>query len=138
MLGERFWSKVAESPSGCWLWTAGQNGVGYGSYYLDGRQALAHRLAYEEMCGAIPDGLPLDHICRNRACVNPEHLEPVTQRVNNLRGVGCFAQNAAKDRCKNGHPLSGPNLMRRGKDGSRRCRTCNREAVARWRERHAA
>lgn len=135
MLGDRFWSKVRETASGCWEWTAGQNGVGYGSYYLDGRQRLAHRLAYAEMVGPIPDGLHIDHICRNRLCVNPDHLDPVTQRVNNLRGVGVYAVNAAKSECANGHPLTGANLMLRGRDGSRRCRACNRNAVTRWRER---
>ena len=87
----RFWSKVNKSDS-CWEWTGLTVGNGYGRFWdaNTGRMALAHRLAYEMVRGAIPPGLHIDHLCRNRKCVNPEHLEAVTQRVNNMRSArGC-------------------------------------------------
>lgn len=79
----RFWTKVhLPSDDGCWVWTASQNGTGYGALTIAGARKLAHRLAYAHLVGPIPDGLDLDHLCRNRMCVNPAHLEPVTRREN--------------------------------------------------------
>ena len=124
-LGTRFWSKV-EKTVGCWIWTACKTKFGYGWFQM-GRQAgprLAHRLAYESAVGPVPEGLTLDHLCRNRACVNPAHLEPVSRGTNVLRGVGFSAENARKTHCSSGHPYSGDNLDRRPK--SRRCRECHR------------
>jgi hypothetical protein len=95
----------------CWIWTAHRpTGVGYISIRREGRFVLAHRVAYEQYKGAIPDGLVLDHLCRVPACVNPDHLEAVTQRENALRGVGITAQLARQTHCKRGHSLSGENL----------------------------
>src|SRR5665647_2266757 len=89
---DRFAAKVALTNSGCIEWVAGTNGVGYGLIHLgpeDGsRKVYAHRWSYEHHFGPVPDGLHLDHLCRNTICVNPEHLEPVTQRENVLRGYG--------------------------------------------------
>lgn len=83
---ERFWSKV-EKSSGCWAWTGHKNRNGYGwTLGPKGKGESAHRIAYELLVGPIPEGLQIDHLCRNRACVNPDHLEPVTQRVNWQRG----------------------------------------------------
>lgn len=132
---ERFWRKVAILENGCWEWTAGKNGSGYGAFYpLNGnrKQVTSHVWAYVQYVGPVPSGLELDHKCRNRACVNPMHLEPVTSAVNVLRGFGPMAINARKTHCKRGHLLSGENL-RVVKDG-RCCKTCARMHKARYRK----
>jgi hypothetical protein len=131
---ERFWAKVDRGgPEDCWEWRARLDRDGYG-YHWRGQRGLtvmAHRIAYVEMIGAIPGGLELDHLCRNRKCVNPEHLEPVTTRVNQLRGETHAARNSAKTHCPHGHPYSGENLEIRA-GGRRACRTCRREQKRRW------
>lgn len=125
---------------GCWYWTAARYASGYGRFRLgsmhDGtrRVATAHRLAYETMVGAVPAGLELDHLCRNRACVNPAHLEPVTRRENLLRGATIPAGNAAKTHCPKGHAYDARNT-RTTKDGSRVCRRCVVRHVTERRER---
>ena len=81
----RFWSKVEKTPT-CWLWRGGLHGHGYGQVRWDGRRQKAHRVSYQMFNGPIPDGLELDHLCRTRACVRPDHLEAVTHRTNCLRG----------------------------------------------------
>ncbi len=103
----------------CWVWTAGRNIHGYGKMSVVGQQLAAHRVSYEHHVGPIPAGLQLDHLCRNRACINPDHLEPVTERENILRGVSPAAINARKTTCLRGHPFD-----RLTPDGRRRCRTC--------------
>lgn len=83
----RFLAKVAlPDENGCLVWLASENGRGYGKFWFAGRLWPAHRFAYSALVGVIPDGMQLDHLCRNRACVNPEHLEPVSPRTNTLRG----------------------------------------------------
>lgn len=132
---ERLWSKV-QKTEGCWLWTASLNAYGYGQIRLpDGRVGRAHKVVYEELVGPVPDGLQLDHLCRNRACVNPAHLEPVTQRTNTLRGEGFAARNATKRFCPVGHPYDEKNTYLDTK-GRRRCRPCHaarERSAARWR-----
>lgn len=97
--------------SECWLWAGSKDAKGYGHIYMRGSKppygpAQAHRVVYEALVGPIPEDMQLDHLCRVPACVNPEHLEPVTQKKNILRGVGVTAQNARKTHCPHGHPYS--------------------------------
>lgn len=130
---DRFWSRV-EKSDGCWNWLAATTRKGYGQVSVQGVHKRAHRVAYELLVGPIPEGLTLDHTCRNPRCVNPAHLEPVTSRENVLRGEGISARNARKTRCKRGHPLSGENLYTTP-SGQRRCQEC---AKARQRKDYAS
>lgn len=109
----------------CWLWAKSCNQKGYGKVWNKASKKLemAHRFMYEALVGEIPEGFILDHLCRVRRCINPKHLEPVTNRENILRGEGIAAVNIKKTHCKRGHLLSGTNVyMFRNK---RICRTCN-------------
>ena len=108
----------------CWLWTGSTQRKGYGRC----SRWLAHRLVYVLLRGPIPDGLQVDHLCRVRNCVNPDHMELVSSRENTFRGISPAARNARKTTCPEGHPYDavwGPN---------RRCRACGREAQRRHRE----
>jgi hypothetical protein len=134
-LDRRFWDKV-EKTSACWLWLAQRNHRGYGRFWIDGALRLAHRVAYGAANGPIPKGLQLDHLCRNRACVRPDHLEPVTSRENTLRGEAAPAVNARKSACDKGHPFTPDNTNVR-LNGDRRCRTCHAANNRAWRARHA-
>lgn len=109
----------AEVERGCWMWSGPRHGEGYGK---TGKNGLAHRVVYEALVGPIPDGMQLDHLCRNTGCVRPDHLEPVTRKENILRGESPHAKNARKTHCPKGHPLDG--TERKG----RNCKTCRREA----------
>ncbi len=145
-LEERFWSKVIKDGpipehrpdlGPCWTWTGYISPeTGYAYFSLDhAHPVLAHRQAYTLTNGPIPDGLILDHLCRNRPCPNPGHSEPVTYQENLLRGPTTLAaQNVAKTHCPHGHPYDEANTYF-WKDGSRHCRACSREKRRAWRAR---
>jgi hypothetical protein len=132
---ERFWSKVdkagpvpAAAPDlgPCWIWTSAISDSGYGVFGVNGRNRLVHRYSYEQIVGTIPEGLQLDHLCRVRICLHPEHLEPVSARVNTLRGKTLPAINARKTHCGNGHPFDRENTWIDAR-GHRHCRACARD-----------
>lgn len=112
--------------TGCWLWTGPQNGRGYGQMWVGNSKLYVHRVSYEEYIGPIPDGLQLDHRCRTRNCLRPGHLEPVTGKVNILRGTSFSAVNARKTKCSKGHEFSRENTWVSSRN-RRICRACERE-----------
>ena len=120
---------LPEDPNECWGWSGGKSPNGRGRF----RNRNAYVVSYELFVGPIPDKLTIDHLCRNPECSNPKHLEAVTQQVNTLRGVGPSALNAKKTHCPQGHEYTPENTYYRGKNHSRRCRTCNREKGRRGR-----
>ena len=129
----KFWAKVEYRANGCWQWSGRRSTTEYGVFVLDGRNFRAHRVAYELRVGPIPEGLQLDHLCRNRSCVNPAHLEPVTNRENTLRGVNHVAALARVTHCPAGHEYTPESTrLRRSRYGTvnRSCRTCDLERRA--------
>lgn len=116
--------QCVETETDCWQFTGYCPPHGYGQV---GQNLAVHRIVWEHFRGPIPDGLQLDHLCRNRPCCNPDHLEPVTSRVNVLRGVGFGATNAAKTHCDHGHELTPDNVYARPDRFGRLCRICRRD-----------
>ncbi len=105
---ERFWDKVEVDPiTKCWNWISALQERGYSLFWTKHKSVLAHRFAYEVNKSKIPDGLTIDHLCRNHGCVNPDHLEVVTIKENVLRGIGPTAQNNKKTTCPLGHLYDG-------------------------------
>jgi hypothetical protein len=119
---DRFMQKVSIRDDGCWQWTGADDIGGYGRFSVGRKEWKAHRFSYCSFVGPIPIGLTLDHLCRNRWCVNPKHLEPVTLRVNLLRGDTFQSRNASKTHCDNGHEFTKNNTMM--VNGWRQCREC--------------
>ena len=124
---QRFWAKVDRTGE-CWEWVAARTSSGYGNFNWLGKNKVAHRVSYELIKGDIPEGLDLDHLCRNRSCVNPEHLEPVTRRENLLRGDTIPAKHVKKTHCPKGHKYDEDNTYV-CKNGSRHCRKCRKDRV---------
>jgi hypothetical protein len=132
---ERFLQKVERGES-CWLWTGSINHKGYGTFHVARKTRGAHRVSYEMFVGPIPDGLEIDHLCRVRTCVNPDHLEAVTHHENLMRSEGITAQAARQQQCVNGHSFTPENIYQPPK-GGRECLICKRarKNVARDRRR---
>lgn len=128
-------NSTINAQTGCWEWNRHCDRQGYGHCGVDGVIQQAHRASYVAFKGEIPEGLTIDHLCRNRRCVNPDHLEAVTMRENLMRGHSFSAQNARKTHCVAGHPLSGENLYPQPGRVARLCRACNREAVRKYQKR---
>jgi len=145
---ERFLEKISPEPnSGCWLWMGATNNNGYGVTGVNGKNKLAHRVAYQLLHGVDSVGMDLDHLCRVRCCVNPHHLEPVSHRENILRGDGpalakrnialIHADRRARTHCAHGHEYTDANTLirRRGDQIWRACRRCSSIAVAKFKAR---
>lgn len=126
---EKVLSYTEKSESGCWLWTRAKKENGYGVVWDGSRTRYVHRVSYELFVGPIPDGLTIDHLCRVRSCLNPQHLEPVTAGENTLRGDSPAAVNARKTHCPRGHAFDHLNV-----DGQRRCYQCDNLRAAKRRE----
>lgn len=133
--GERFVGKYNVTASGCWEWQASLTDGGYGQFFVQGKRWRAHRFAWVLHRGDIPDGTELDHLCRNRRCCNPDHLEPVTRRENQKRGLGPTARNIDATHCVNGHEFNAKNTYVYT-SGKRKCLVCNanRARARYWRE----
>jgi hypothetical protein len=131
----RFWAKVDKSGD-CWEWLAATSRGGYGLFKANRETttAYAHRIAYELMVGTIPEGLTIDHLCRNRRCVNPAHLEAVTRGVNTRRA---YDARGPMTECSKGHAIEGYNALPRS-DGRVRCRQCQRKTATEWQRRKTA
>ncbi len=126
LIESRFWAQV--TPTGfCWEWDGRkQKKTGHGRYQVSREKSVAaHRHSYETLVGPIPDGLTLDHLCRNPPCVNPDHLDPVTNAVNVLRGFGITAMQKRQTHCKHNHEFTAENTYTT-KRGIRQCRECHR------------
>ena len=138
-LKERIMERIERQPNGCWSWPGAKvNGYGLvGAGGRGGKQLLVHRATYEMFVGPIPDGYVIDHLCRNRACCNPDHLEAVTMRENLMRGIGPTRMNALKTHCHRGHEFS-PENTKYTKEGWRFCRACDAERGRAYRARRNA
>lgn len=122
-LTDRFLAKIVDGPLGCWDWTGHVKPNGYGQVKVGGRPQYAHRVAYTLTRGPIPDGLVIDHLCRRRHCVNPDHLDVVTTRTNILRGVSPAARRARQTHCARGHEFDDATTYV-APNGTRHCRRC--------------
>jgi hypothetical protein len=127
MIPAKFFQNIEKTDS-CWLWTGGQNGRGYGNFYDGRRMVRAHRFSFKLFRHDIPDELVIDHLCQNKLCVNPDHLDAVTQQVNVAR---YYAAKAPKPVCVNGHAMTDNNTYFH--DNRRICKECKRETTRRWR-----
>jgi HNH endonuclease len=122
----RFYERILYAENGCWLWQGKISSSGYALLSIKGRYVHVHRWAYEHFRGVIPEGLLIDHLCKHRSCVNPEHLQPVTYQENNQR---------ARTHCWQGHPFTAENTLING--SGRMCRICRHERERKYRQRSA-
>lgn len=135
-LRDRLIAKIKVNEiTGCWEWTGYKMPNGYARIGIGQKGHYAHRVSYETFVGPIPPRLTVDHLCRVRHCINPSHLEVVTNRVNILRGNSPSAEQARWTHCRNGHALTGDNLSV-SKNGKRRCVACNRKWHRQRREKY--
>lgn len=135
-LWEKLQDKFIIDDNYCWVWQ-GMNAKGYGRLFIreeNHSTVVAHKVMYELLMGLVPEGLELDHLCRNRACINPNHLEPVTHLENLLRSP---ITNSGKTHCKNGHEFTPNNIYRHPQRGSRLCKSCQKEHSKEYRKRLA-
>lgn len=129
MLNKQLSKKIVKLPSGCWIWMGAECAGGYTQVQRNGVRKMSHRYIYEKIIGDIQEGMTLDHLCKVRCCVNPEHLEPVTLSDNVNRGNSFHR---SKTHCKNGHEFTRLNTYIT-KKGYRHCRECHRIAEAKRR-----
>lgn len=131
----------ATSLDACWPWRGAKTTKKYGKFSIGGKIYQAHRISYLVFIGPVPDGLVIDHLCRNRSCINPRHMEAVSSRENTLRGYGPAGLNSKKTHCPQGHPYSDENTRILPRKGGRRCKACasiqSIEGGRRYRERLA-
>jgi hypothetical protein len=132
--GLSFWQRVEKTDS-CWLWLSFINDRGYGQVWHDGNNKKAHRVAYELAKGPIPEGYEIDHLCKIRHCVNPDHLEPVTHYENCQRG-DLGIRNRQKTHCKWGHEFTVENTYIKKYNGLRDCIACRQRRVREWQARN--
>lgn len=135
-LEERFWAKV-DAMGVCWEWQAATDRGGYGVFNPHGTIVRTHRFAWEMLVGPIPEGLHIDHLCRNRICCNPDHLEPVTPGENARRGYATVYQKIWADKithCPRNHEYTDENTHINKRNGTRKCRKCHRDRERERRE----
>ena len=121
---QRLWDRV-DAEGDCWEWIGPRMRSGHGRFYVHGGIALAHRVMWEFLVGPIPEGLHIDHLCINPPCVNPDHLEPVTNATNVRRGKGPFVRRGLQTHCHRGHPFDKENTYVDKRRGTRMCRACH-------------
>lgn len=127
-LPDRMSQKIKAADNGCWEWLSALDRDGYGRIHYKKKARYIHRVSYEFFIGKIPDGLMIDHLCRNPCCCRPDHLEPVTNSINQKR-------RKKKIRCKRGHEFTDNNIVI-GSDGYKRCKECYELALVRRKLKH--
>ena len=133
MLSDRIVDRI-DASGPCWLWLGYTNPKGYGLAWAEGKTRQIHRYVYEQLVGPIPEGMTLDHLCRIRHCVNPDHLEPCGRGTNVVRSpITITGVHARKTHCINGHVFDGVS----SNNGQRTCRACGRENQRRYAARKA-